>query len=274
MVSAPPNPNPSAHLPPPSPTIAPTPRPLAGKVALITGSSRSIGASIAKRLAADGADVVVNYHRTAADAERTAYFINSLDGGRAFIVRADVSTPAGGRALLKECIRLLGAPDILVLNAGVMGHTPLDQTGEKEFDAHVNTNVKGPLFLIQAAAKVMKEGGRIVFVSTALTRASTVLPMGLLFCTSKGAVEQLVRILAKDLGERGITVNAISPGAVDTPLFRAGKPTQMIKWVASLNPQNRIPLPEEISPMVAFLVSEEAQWVNGQIIGVNGAFVV
>lgn len=94
--------------------------------------------------------------------------------------------------------------------------------------------------------------------------------MGLMYCMSKGAIEQLVRILSKDLGARGITVNAISPSAVDTPLFRAGKPPQMIKWIATLNPQNRIPLPEEISPMVAFLASDEARWINGQTIGVNG----
>lgn len=94
--------------------------------------------------------------------------------------------------------------------------------------------------------------------------------MGLMYAASKGATEQLVRVLAKDLGQRGITVNAISPGAVDTPLFRAGKTPQMIKWVASLNPQNRIPQPDEISPIVAFLASADAGWINGQIIGVNG----
>lgn len=94
--------------------------------------------------------------------------------------------------------------------------------------------------------------------------------MGLLYAASKGAVEQIVRVLSRDLGTRGITVNAIAPGAVDTPLFRAGKPPHMIKWIASLNPQNRIPLPDEISPIVAFLANEEAGWVNGQTIGVNG----
>ena len=91
-----------------------------------------------------------------------------------------------------------------------------------------------------------------------------------MFCATKGAVEQIVRILAKDLGQRGITVNAIAPGAVDTPLFRAGKPPQMMKWIASLNPQKRIPSPDEISPIVAFLASDEARWVNGQTIGVSG----
>lgn len=136
----------------------PSRRPLQGKVAIVTGSSRSIGASIARRLAADGADVIVNYHRVAVEAERTAYSINSQDGGRAYIVRADVSTIAGGRFLLKECVRLLGSPDILVLNAGLMGHKPLADVSEAEFDAHVNTNVKGPLFMVQAAAQLMKPG--------------------------------------------------------------------------------------------------------------------
>ena len=94
--------------------------------------------------------------------------------------------------------------------------------------------------------------------------------MGLLYVMSKGAVEQLVRVLSKDLGARGITVNAVAPGPVDTPLFRAGKPPHMIKWIASMNPQNRIPMPDEISPIIAFLSREESGWVNGQVIGVNG----
>ncbi|KIP08580.1 hypothetical protein PHLGIDRAFT_29477 [Phlebiopsis gigantea 11061_1 CR5-6] len=251
-----------------------TSAPLAGKVALVTGSSRSIGASIVRRLAADGADVIVNYHRAAAAAERTAHGINERAGGRAYVVRADVSTLKGGRFLLDECVRLVGPPDILVLNASVMGHTPLAETAEGEFDEHVDTNVKGPLFMIQAAAKIMDAGSRIVFVSTALTRASSILPISLLYAMSKGAVEQLVRVLSQDLGARGITVNAIAPGAVDTPLFRAGKSPHMVKWIASLNPQKRVPVPDEVSPIVAFLASDEAGWINGQTIGVNGGFVV
>ena len=132
--------------------------PLAGKVAIVTGSSRSIGASIAKRLAEDGADVIINYHRIAVEAERTAYSINAHEGGRAYIVKADVSTVAGGKHLLAECVRLIGAPDIVVLNAGIMGHKSLEETEEEDFDALINTNVKGPLFLVQAASEVMTEG--------------------------------------------------------------------------------------------------------------------
>lgn len=136
-------------------------RPLAGKIAIVTGSSRSIGASIAHRLAADGAHVVINFHRIAPDAERVAYAINSRHkegGGRAIIVKADVSTVDGGRLLLRECTRQLGVPDILVLNAGVMGHKPLATTTELDYDAHINTNVKGPLFIVQEAAQVMRQG--------------------------------------------------------------------------------------------------------------------
>jgi 3-oxoacyl-[acyl-carrier protein] reductase len=136
----------------------PSRRPLENKVAIVTGSSRSIGASIARRLAADGADVIINFHRIAAEAERTAHSINSMDGGRAFIVKADVSTVEGGRFLLEECVRLVGIPDILVLNAGFMGSKPLAEVDELDFDAHINTNVKGPLFMIQAASEILQTG--------------------------------------------------------------------------------------------------------------------
>lgn len=133
-------------------------RPLEGKVAVVTGSSRSIGASIARRLAADGADVIINFHKVAVEAERTAYNINSKDGGRAYVVKADVSTIDGGRFLLEECTRLIGVPDILVLNAGYIGHKPLDELEETDFDAQINTHVKGPLFMVQAVSHTLKPG--------------------------------------------------------------------------------------------------------------------
>ena len=113
-------------------------------------------------------------------------------------------------------------------------------------------------------------GGRVIFVSTTLTRATTILPIALVFTASKGAVEHLVRVLSRDLGERGITVNCIAPGPTDTPLFRDGKQPHHVQWIAQLHPQKRIPLPDEISPLVAFLAQKEASWVNGQIIHVNG----
>lgn len=132
--------------------------PLTGKTAIVTGSSRGIGASIAQRLAADGANVVINYHGNDAPACVVTNTINNREGGKAVMIKADVATIAGGRMLLEKCIAKLGIPDILVLNAGVLGHRPLAQVDEEYYDQHFNTNVKGPLFLVQAASQVMKEG--------------------------------------------------------------------------------------------------------------------
>ncbi|KAI0789684.1 short chain type dehydrogenase [Abortiporus biennis] len=249
--------------------------PLSGKVAIVTGSSRSIGSAIAKRLARDGANVVINYHSTdSASPSIVANAINGREGGRAIIVKADVSTIEGGKHLLEQCIKQLGVPDILVLNAASMGHRTLGDIDEEYYNHHFDTNVKGPLFMAKAVAEVMPTGGRIIFVSTALTRASTILPMGLILLATKGAVEQIVRVLSKDLGQRGITVNALAPGPFDSPQFRSGKTPQQLAMVAAMHPQKRIPMPEEMTSSVAFLVSDEASWVNGQIFGVNGAFVV
>ncbi|THH28227.1 hypothetical protein EUX98_g5974 [Antrodiella citrinella] len=195
-------------------------------------------------------------------ATRVAYGINMEEGGgRAVVVKADVSTIEGGKKVLDFCVEQFGPPNILVLNAGLMGTRTLSEIDEEYYDQNFNTNVKGPLFMAKTAAEIMKE-------------VSYVLPIGLLFLATKGAVEQIVRVLAKDLGERGITVNAIAPGPVDTPLFRAGKTSTLIRRIELLHPQQRLPQPDEISPLVAFLSTTEAQWVNGQILGVNGAYSV
>lgn len=126
---------------------------------------------------------------------------------------------------------------------------------------------QGPVTLTMIA------GDRIVFISTAITQVSNVLPLGLMFAATKGAIEQIVRVLAKDLGTRGITVNAVAPGPVDTPLFRAGKSAAFVRWIEMLHPQQRLPQPDEISPTVAFLASKDSSWVNGQILKVNGVSV-
>ncbi|EPQ50952.1 NAD P-binding protein [Gloeophyllum trabeum ATCC 11539] len=247
---------------------------LAGRVAIVTGSSRSIGASIAKRLGKDGASVVVNYVSNSAAADEVVNEINSKGPGKAISVKADVSSIAGAKTLLDETLQKFGKLDILVLNAGIMGAKVLAQTEEKDFDDHININVKGPLFLTKLAAPSLTAGGRVIFFSTTLTKASAVLPNALVYVASKGAVEQVSRVLAKDLGARGITVNTVSPGPVDTPLFRDGKTEQQIQFIANLNPQKRLGQPDEIAPIVAFLSSEEAGWINGQNILVNGGFVV
>lgn len=262
--------------------------PLSGKVAIVTGSSRNIGAAIVKRLAADGASVVINYNGSQAAANELAEQINAEGKGKAVAIQADVSSTAEGNRLIEETLKAFGQLDILVLNAGLMNNHPLDAIDEKMFDDHFTVNVKVPLFMVKTASKHMKagaslslhvlfpslthtvSGGRVFFFSSATTKFSGVPPNYLIYTATKGAVEQMTRVLAKDLGARGINVNSIAPGPVDTDLFRNGKSEQLIQFFANLHPQKRIPQPDEISPIVAFLSRDEAGWVNGQTIFVNG----
>ncbi|KAG6831075.1 hypothetical protein H0H92_012999 [Tricholoma furcatifolium] len=241
------------------------------KVAIVTGSSRGIGAAIAQRLAEDGANVVINYVSNAQRADDVVSEIKAKGKGAAIAIKADASTISGGKQLVEETIKAFGKVDILICNAGIMGSKTLAEIDEKFFDDHFNINVKGPLFLAQTVASLLPSpGGRIIFFGSSLTDATAVLPNGLAYVASKGAIVQISRILAKDLGARGITVNTVSPGPVDTDLFRAGKPEAVIKAIAAQNPNNRLGLPEDIAPVVAFLSSPAAQWINGQNIRVNG----
>ncbi|KAI0789702.1 hypothetical protein C8Q75DRAFT_764612 [Abortiporus biennis] len=248
--------------------------PLEGRVALVTGSSKGIGASIIKRLAADGASVVINYARSAQAAEELASSINAGGVGKAIAVQADVSSITNAKRLLETTVSHFGKIDVLVLNAGLMDYGTLAQITETSFDDHFNINVKVPLFLAQAAAPLMQAGGRIIFFSTSLTMNSAVPPNYLIYVATKGSVEQIVRVLAKDLGAKGINVNAVAPGPTDTDLFRNGKTEAQFKFFESLHPQKRIGQPDEIAPVVAFLSKEESSWVNGQTIFVNGGFNV
>ncbi|OSD04901.1 NAD-P-binding protein [Trametes coccinea BRFM310] len=243
---------------------------LSGKVAIVTGSSRSIGAAIAKRLASFGANVVINYVSNASAAQAVADDINKQGAGKAIIVKADVGSLAENKHLVEETLRQFGRIDIVVLNAGIMENKKLQDVTEADFDKHYNTNVRGPLFLVQTVVPHLKAGSRVIFFSTSLTRASIVPPDYLLYASTKGAVEQFSRILAKDLGASGITVNTVSPGPIDTDLFRQGKTEQQINFFKGLHPQKRLGTAEEVSNVVSFLVSEEASWVNGQTILING----
>ncbi|RDB14790.1 Short-chain type dehydrogenase/reductase [Hypsizygus marmoreus] len=249
---------------------------LVGKIAIVTGSSRSIGAGIARGLGEQGATVVVNYANDPEAADEVVQSIKSNGkGGDAVAIKADVSTLAGGKFLLDETIKMFGKLDIIVLNSGIMGSKVLADVDEAFFDDHMQINVKAPLFLVKAATEYLPApGGRIIFISSSLTGATAILPNALCYVASKGAIEQISRVLAKDLGGKGLTVNTISPGPVDTTLFRAGKPQHVIDFIAGQNPNNRLAQPEDIAPMVAFIASPAAQWVNGQNIRVNGGFVV
>jgi len=240
---------------------------LAGKVAIVTGASRGIGRAIALRLSQEGASVVVNYARGADQAKDVVSAIEAA-GGKALAVQADVSKTAEIRDLFDRTIETYSQIDILVNNAGVILYKPVAEVTEAEFDNLFAINVKGTFFACQEAAKRMADGGRIVNFSSSTT--GMMLPTYGAYVATKGAVEQLTRSLAKELGDRQITVNVISPGPTDTELFTVGKTAEQIQRFTQITALGRLGKVEDIADVTAFLCSEQARWITGQNIRVNG----
>ena len=242
------------------------------KVAIVTGSSRGIGAAIARRLAADGHSVVVNYAGRAADAEKVVTEIKGA-GGNAIAVQADVSNNAAVAALFDKAEEAFGGVDILVNNAGIMqpGLVPLDDTDDALFDRLIAINLKGTFLALRLAAKRLRAGGRIVNFSTSVVGLG--LPGYSIYAATKAAVETMTNIFAKELRGREITVNAVAPGPTATDLFLEGKTPEQVAHLAKMAPLERLGMPEDIASAVSFLVGADAGWVNGQTIRVNGGIV-
>ncbi|MDJ0986695.1 MAG: SDR family oxidoreductase [Desulfobacterales bacterium] len=243
---------------------------LSGKIAIVTGASRGIGRALALRLGHDGAAVAINYVNNAAGAEEVKAEIKTA-GGDAIALQADVSKPADIQRLFDQAIEHFGRFDILVNNAGIRISKDVADIDEAEYDQLFAINVKGTFFACQQAARRLSEGGRIINISSAVTRM--MLPGYSIYAASKGAVDQITRVLAKELGERKITVNAVAPGPVDTELFRDGKSDEQIQQMAQMAALGRIGQVEDIADAVAFLASDNARWITGQCIHVNGGFV-
>ena len=243
---------------------------LAGKVALVTGASKGIGAAIAQRLAQEGAAVVVNYSANADQAQAVVDGIGKV-AGRAFAVRADVSRIGEIEQLFAASLSHFGKLDILVNNAGVQLVKPLAEITEREFDYIFAVNVKGTFFACQQAAKRLADGGRIINISSSTT--AMMLANYSAYVATKGAVEQMTRSLAKELGPRGITVNSISPGPTDTELFSIGKTDEDKQRFGQLAAFGRLGQPPDIADAVALLASDDAHWITGQNIRANGGTI-
>jgi 3-oxoacyl-[acyl-carrier protein] reductase len=243
---------------------------LSDKIALVTGSSRGIGRGIAERLSQDGASVVINYVSNSDKAEEVVAAITS-GGGTAVTVKADVCRIDGIHQLFEKTLEHFGRLDILVNNAGIRISQTVADLQEEEFDRLFAINVKGPFFACQKAAHRISDGGRIINISSAVTQM--MLSGYSIYAASKAAIDQLTRVLAKEMGERNITVNAVAPGPVDTELFREGKTEEQIQQMAQMAAFGRIGKVKDIAGAVAFLASDDARWITGQVIHVNGGFI-
>jgi len=245
---------------------------LAGKVAIVSGAARNLGRGYAVALAKNGAHVVVHYHteKSRADAEETARLIRA-QGGKAVLVAGDLSIVANVRKMYDTAFEHFGRVDIVVNNAGKIFKKPLAQVTEEEFDQSFGINTKAVFFSMQEAARRIADNGRIINIGTSLLAATT--GMYSVYAGSKAAMEDLTRALAKEIGARGVTVNTIAPGAVNTPFFHGPESPESVAFVTRLHPQGRLAEVADIVPMVEFLASPRAQWVNAQTLFVNGAYV-
>lgn len=240
---------------------------LNNKVVLVTGASRGIGAAVAKKLAGQGAKVIINYAGAQTEADKTVQEIKA-SGGDAIALKADVSKAVEVATLFNEAIAHYGRIDVLINNAGIMITKLLKDTTDDDFTRMFEVNVRGTFNTLREAATKLANGGAIINFSSSTTRM--MLPTYGTYVGTKGAVEQMTRVFAKEIG-RGISVNAVLPGPTNTELFTNGKSKEIIDRLASLNAFNRIGEPEDIANVVAFLASNDAKWISGQTIGVNGA---
>lgn len=243
---------------------------LRGKVAIITGASKGIGAAIAREYAAEGASVVINYASDRKGAESVMNHIIN-DGGKAIAVQGNVSNGTDVQRLFDETKKAFGKPDILVNNAGVYSFADVEQITEESFHTMYNTNVWGTILTIQQAVKSFNgHGGTIINTGSVVTTLD--MPTALVYTTTKYAVDGITRILAKELGPKKIRVNSINPGLVETE----GTHTSGVmggegeKWHLSQTPLGRVGKPTDIAKVAVFLASDDSYWVNGELIAVSG----
>ena len=245
---------------------------LTGKVAVVTGASKGIGAAIAKSLGAAGAAVVVNYASSKEGAQRVVAEITGK-GGKAIAVQGDVSKAGDVQRLFAETKKAFGAPDVLVNNAGIYAFAPLENVTEEEFHREFNTNVLGAILTIQEALKHFgPDGGSVINISSVASESAP--PNSVIYSATKGAVDSISRVLGKELGARKIRVNTIAPGGVETEgVHSAGIiGSDFEKQIVAETPLGRFGQPEDIAKVAVFLASDNARWLTGERITASGGF--
>jgi 3-oxoacyl-[acyl-carrier protein] reductase len=240
------------------------------KVALVTGASRGIGAAIAERLARDGFTVVVNYSGNVALAEELVQKIER-DGGKALTAQADVSNAEAVSRMFDAAEAAFGGIDVLVNNAGIMQLSSIADADDAHFDRHVTVNLKGTFNTLREAAKRLRNGGRIINLSTSIVGLK--LETYGVYAATKAAVEAMTHVMSKEMRGRNITVNAVAPGPTATKLFLDGKPQEVVDHLTKLAPLERLDQPEDVANTVAFLAGPDGGWINGQVLRANGGII-
>jgi 3-oxoacyl-[acyl-carrier protein] reductase len=250
-------------------SVTPSTTTTSARVAIVTGGSRGIGRQTARRLATDGFAVVINYAGNDAEAQAAVAEITA-DGGQAIAVRADVADETAVAALFDTAEETFGGVDVLVNAAGIMALAPLADLDLSVFDRMLRTNVRGTFVVDQQAARRLRPGGAIINFSSSVVGLAMPTYSG--YAATKGAVEALTLILARELRGRDITVNVVAPGPTATDLFLNGKDEATINRLAAQAPLERLGTPDDIATVVAFLAGP-ARWVNGQVLRANGGII-
>lgn len=242
---------------------------LHGKTALVTGGSRGIGRAIARRLAREGARVAVHYGGNEAAAKETVAAIET-EGGQAFALQAELGKPGDSETLWAAFDARADGLDILVNNAGILNDEPgIEHVTRERFERILAVNTTAPFFITKLALPRLRDGGRIINISTMLTRGSA-MPQSISYAMSKGALDVFTPTLAKQLGPRGITVNTVAPGVIDTDMHQGRLVGDALTWLSSLSPMGRVGTPEDIAGTVAFLASDDSRWVTGHWLDASG----
>ena len=242
---------------------------LSGKVAIVTGASKGIGAAIAKALAAEGAAIVVNYASSKSGADAVVAAIAS-SGGKAVAVQGDVSRKADAQAIVDAAITQFGRLDILVNNSGVYEFASIDEITEEHFHRLFNINVLGTLLTTQAASKRLGDGGSVINISSVASRITP--PNSAVYTGTKGAVDAITGSLARELGPRNIRVNAINPGLIETEGTKTANvvASEMEQFIISQTPLGRVGQVQDIAPLAVFLASDDARWLTGETLIASG----
>ena len=239
------------------------------RTAIVTGASRGIGRSIAKRLATDGLSVVVNYAGNAKEAEEAVNEIKSA-GGNAVAIAGDISQAIDVSKLFEKSAQAFGPIQVVVNNAGIMPLSPIAKGDVETFDKVIAINLRGAFLVLAQAAQHVVEGGRIIVLSTSVLAKS--FPTYGPYIAAKAGVEGLVHVLANELRGRNVTVNAVAPGPIPTDLFLKGKTEAQIEEFRKLPPLERLGRTEDIASVVSFLAGPDGAWVNNQVLRANGGF--